>query len=61
MNDGAVSFFTIWFMYTLFISILFFVFSTMDGIVTKSCKEQGYWQTGQTRVICSVEEPKKGK
>ena len=30
-------------------------FDTPDSTVVNACKERGYWQTGQTRVICSVE------
>lgn len=28
---------------------------TPDFMVIKSCKTRGYWQSGQTRVICHVE------
>jgi hypothetical protein len=32
---------------------------SLDTKVIRACKEQGYWQSGQTRVICSVEVPTK--
>jgi hypothetical protein len=38
---------------------LFFVFAGVpEAAVVRHCKDHGYWQTGQTRVICSVEERK---
>ena len=58
--DDAIPF-VVGFVYSVVISIVFFAFSVMDITVVHSCKQQGYWQTGQTRVICSVEEPKKGE
>lgn len=32
---------------------------SFDSSVVNACKTNGYWQTGQTRIICSVEEKKK--
>jgi hypothetical protein len=29
-----------------------------DSTVVAACKKNGYWQTGQTRIICTVEEKK---
>jgi len=32
--------------------------ATFDATVVSACEKQGYWQTGQKRVICAVEAPK---
>lgn len=29
---------------------------SFDSSVVNACKTNGYWQTGQVRIICSVEE-----
>lgn len=29
---------------------------TSDSTIISSCNKNGYWQTGQTRIICYVEE-----
>lgn len=29
--------------------------ATPDESVVKACETRGYWQTGQTRIICHVE------
>lgn len=34
------------------------IFNSPDSSIVAACKERGYWQTGQTRIICSVEERK---
>jgi hypothetical protein len=31
----------------------------LSSAVIEQCKTVGYWQSGQTRIICSVELPKK--
>ena len=30
--------------------------ATPDSTIISSCNKNGYWQTGQTRIICYVEE-----
>lgn len=30
--------------------------ATQDKTIVSSCEKNGYWQTGQTRIICYVEE-----
>jgi len=30
-----------------------------ETTIQTACKERGYWQTGQTRITCSVEGEKK--
>jgi hypothetical protein len=40
------------------LGVLFVFKGTLDSDVVKACTDRGYWQTGQTRVICSVEEAK---
>jgi hypothetical protein len=32
--------------------------STFNSAFIEQCKTAGYWQSGQTRIICSVEMPK---
>jgi len=38
---------------------LAYCFATADSAIIQACKERGYWQTGQTRITCSVEGEKK--
>jgi len=40
------------------IGCTFLVSGTLDSTVVRACKTNGYWQTGQTRIICTVEERK---
>jgi hypothetical protein len=40
------------------LGVLFVFKGTLNSDVVKSCTDRGYWQTGQTRVICSVEAAK---
>ena len=37
---------------------MFLVSGTLNSDVVKACETNGYWQTGQTRVICHVEKSK---
>jgi hypothetical protein len=37
---------------------MFLVSGSLDSTVVEACKKNGYWQTGQTRIICTVEERK---
>lgn len=39
-----------------FLGGLFLVAGSLDSTVVSNCEKNGYWQTGQTRVICSVEK-----
>lgn len=41
-----------------FVLLVITQLSSLDSSIVNACKAQGYWQTGQTRVICSVEQPK---
>ena len=36
--------------------LVFLLNGTLDKTVKEACEQNGYWQTGQTRVICSVEK-----
>lgn len=38
------------------LGIVFVAAGTLDDTVIRHCRDQGYWQTGQTRVICSPEK-----
>jgi hypothetical protein len=40
------------------LGMVFLSAGTLDSTVVDACKDRGYWQTGQTRVICSVEAAK---
>jgi hypothetical protein len=33
------------------------IFATPDYHVIKMCETRGYWQSGQVRIICQVEQP----
>ena len=41
------------------LGVMFISTGSMDSSVIYNCKERGHWQTGQTRIICHVEETKK--
>ena len=40
------------------LGIVFIFAGTPDSAVVRACEQRGYWQTGQTRIICSVEAAK---
>lgn len=37
------------------LGIGFVAFGSLDATVVRQCEKHGYWQTGQIRVVCSVE------
>lgn len=39
----------------------FLLVGTTDGLVIRDCREQGWHNFGQTRIICSVEPKKEGR
>jgi hypothetical protein len=43
------------------LGVVFLIGGTLDSDIKKSCEQRGYWQTGQTRVICSIEKTSKEK
>ena len=59
MNDAAEIFLTLMLCMLAFFGLVFLFSGSADGSVVHACKTQGYWQTGQTRIICHVEENKK--
>lgn len=40
----------------IILAVLFVGWGSLDETVVQACEKQGYWQTGQTRVICNVEK-----
>jgi hypothetical protein len=48
----------------LFITVLalaaaglaFLIFGSLDWFIVRQCELHGYWQTGQTRVLCEVDK-----
>lgn len=40
------------------LGLLYIGLGSFDTTVVKACEQRGFWQTGQTRIICSVEEVK---
>jgi len=40
------------------LGVIFLISGSLDASVVDACKKNGYWQTGQTRIICTVEERK---
>lgn len=38
------------------LAVVFVGWGSLDITVVQACEKQGYWQTGQTRVICNVEK-----
>jgi hypothetical protein len=37
-------------------SLPLWIDGSLDKTIVFACEKQGYWQTGQTRIICSVEK-----
>lgn len=37
------------------LGIVFLVFGSLDFLIVRQCQLYGYWQTGQTRVLCEVD------
>lgn len=35
----------------------FMAFGSFDFVVVGQCEKYGYWQSGQTRVVCVIERP----
>ena len=41
------------------LGLVFLLYGTLDFLVVRQCERYGYWQTGQTRVVCAVERSPK--
>lgn len=37
------------------IGVVFVGYGSFDDTIVRQCEKHGYWQTGQIRVVCSVE------
>lgn len=47
---------TVWLAVTSVLSAMFMFGGSLDADVIRACESRGYWQMGQTRIICSVEK-----
>lgn len=56
MNNGLESFVFTVIVGLAAVGMAFLIFGTFDHTVVNSCDKNGYWQTGQTRIICAVEK-----
>ncbi len=56
MDEMLGTFVIIWICITTILSGAFVSSGSLDSKIVRICQEQGYWQTGQVRVICSVEK-----
>ena len=59
MSETVSLFTTVVILIACIIAVVFVGWGSMDLTVVQACEANGYWQTGQTRVICHVE--KKGE
>lgn len=56
MNSGLENFVVTVIIGLAVIGMAFLIFGSFDHTVVTSCEKNGYWQTGQTRIICTVEK-----
>lgn len=56
MNSGLENFVVTVIIGLAVIGTAFLIFGSFDHTVVTACEQNGYWQTGQTRIICTVEK-----
>lgn len=37
------------------LGVMFVAYGSFDATIVRQCEKHGYWQTGQIRLVCSVE------
>ncbi len=55
MDEILGAILTVWLIVATTLAGMFVFGGTLNSSVIRGCADNGYWQTGQTRIICRVE------